>query len=1237
LNERIFFIFPLIYKLKVFIMNKKFLSVALFGALLATTTGTFTSCKDYDDDIKGLQEQIDKKGATMETIANQLKTLESALDAAKTTADAAKDAAAKAQAAADAAKSAGDAALAKAKEAEAKAQTAIAAAATAKTEAIEAAKAEIATLKTLLEEKIAGKVSQDVYDAAVAALGGRIDGIQEGLNTLKTGAVAKNTKDIADIFKLIGTSTALEQDLLTQIKALQAYQELSEGMFEEQGGKLEQLRADLGTAEGKIDKLWKEIFTEGTGLKALITTLRQDFNALKERVERELPQIQEELTNIKNDITGINRKISDEIMPDLAMLHTLITSRLTSIKFAPSYFADGIEAIKFNSLNYDAMPANENAEIPGVYKHSTANLATASYHFNPVSFKLKNADYQYIDRRAELGTFFQPVIGKGRALNTSSLVEIEGEPVLNPVTGTVDFQLRRLNAWSNMLPNNNNDNDWNKINIIALQAMLKGEAIDKEETDVIITSPYVAVKDFILSKEDVRIADKETLEEGEEAHYALTFNACKNEEARYKMAYNKTFDLKELVATCFANGNHEEFPVADYKLSYRFAVASSAYNISSGNTQTNQQKWIKCNDAEKGLFQAEGFNKEAIGRTPILKVELVDEAGRVVRRGFVKVEIVAEKVADMYIGDGISYANIVYQCADTQTKKYEISEDYMRENLYRVITNGTTTSMSHEEFWSLYDFEKAEVTKNGKIANITKPQLVDGPSTTGTATKKVTWQFKHGEVGAIGTGGANLVATLVVKNKLASSEYPQRVFFKFKVKVVLPQFTLNKKENDLYWEKDGDTYVAYRVNVAVPQTPESPAEQCVFKRSISEAYSTYQVNMPAGTCTEDKYEIIRTYNNGTPTSTVMAGVKLDGNIISLDKSNDKVKKALNSSKGLQAVVAHKYKLNSGDVITVNEFMVTFIRPVNLNMPGGVEVTDAVDGGDVADFQHNGLLTDWRGEPIVAPYWEKLNKTVGFWENTYVPQYALTEGYYKVVKEAEFSVETGTVSFTAGVNLTMYTGHATYKIKKIGGLIVWGNTFYVNEPKLTKDAVDADLEAQVQSFIGQHNLYSNYEKVGETEYTEVKILEGQEVEYTYIKDIKYVPAEYEWVPGEWTEVPHTPTAMPEYDGTTNGQTSGDWKWVIKTEITDNWVAGKYWNFYGPFTDVKLDVTKATTSLEYNNHQLPSGATLVQVGNTVRYENVGSPVGYKYTITIPATVTYGWGTTSAKLVITVNPKK
>ena len=40
-------------------MRKKYLSALLLGALLVTSAGTFTSCKDYDDDINNLQEQVD--------------------------------------------------------------------------------------------------------------------------------------------------------------------------------------------------------------------------------------------------------------------------------------------------------------------------------------------------------------------------------------------------------------------------------------------------------------------------------------------------------------------------------------------------------------------------------------------------------------------------------------------------------------------------------------------------------------------------------------------------------------------------------------------------------------------------------------------------------------------------------------------------------------------------------------------------------------------------------------------------------------------------------------------------------------------------------------------------------------------------------------------------------------------------------------------------------------------------
>ena len=39
-------------------MNKKFLSSILFGALMVTSTGTFVSCKDYDDDIDEINKEL---------------------------------------------------------------------------------------------------------------------------------------------------------------------------------------------------------------------------------------------------------------------------------------------------------------------------------------------------------------------------------------------------------------------------------------------------------------------------------------------------------------------------------------------------------------------------------------------------------------------------------------------------------------------------------------------------------------------------------------------------------------------------------------------------------------------------------------------------------------------------------------------------------------------------------------------------------------------------------------------------------------------------------------------------------------------------------------------------------------------------------------------------------------------------------------------------------------------------
>ena len=162
-------------------MNKKFLSAILFGALMVTSTGTFVSCKDYDDDIENLQSQIDKK-ASVEELTSKVSAVESALNEAKaglatTKADAEKALKA-AQDAAAAAKTAGDAAAAAKAAADAAAAQVDLKAAEAKEAAIKAAQDKVADLKAEV------KASVDANKEDLAKLSEKVNAFADEVGTL---------------------------------------------------------------------------------------------------------------------------------------------------------------------------------------------------------------------------------------------------------------------------------------------------------------------------------------------------------------------------------------------------------------------------------------------------------------------------------------------------------------------------------------------------------------------------------------------------------------------------------------------------------------------------------------------------------------------------------------------------------------------------------------------------------------------------------------------------------------------------------------------------------------------------------------------------------------------------------------------------------------------------------------------------------------------------------------------
>ena len=1195
-------------------MNKKFMNALLFSAALLSA-GVVTSCKDYDDDIDELRELINQNATLGETLQTQLNTLQSAAQAAQTAAD---NAAAEAKAAAAAAD-----------EAKAQAAAAQSAAEQAKADAIAAAAADLEAYKAEVTELLGAKADATALDELdsrlaqeLADLAGKIEGIESGLADEITSAldvrITSNTNEINNIKDLLATLTAGATDLEVQKATLENYAAL----LSENG-----LQADITEVSGRIDDAVTDINT----LKSKVEANTTDLNAAKA-----------DINTLKTDVAGIRSDIT-EINGDLAQLHILVAARLNSITFAPNAFVDGVEAIVFNSLEYvdmkDYKETQDLAEAILPASYSTAALATASYHFNPSSFNLDNADYQYIDRQVE-------VITTRSNVAATNLLQIEGTPVANVEKGTVDFQLRRLDT-----PNTSDNNALDKVNTVALQATLKGDAVDEGESNVVITSSYVRVYDDVINQTELFISDKESLETvGDAAHFATTVTGAQQETPRYEFVYDKEFNLKDLIATCANKEDddadlHNAFDVEAYKLSYRFAVAETEYPVTTGSTTTNQQTVVKCKDAENGIFViTDGFGRETIGRTPILRVELVDEAGRVVRRGFVKVKVVAEKAADYVAG---IVKDLTYDCAETQTK-FELDEEWMRQNVYRQIESSRgDVSLSHEEFWNMYEYDHVNVTKDGEITSSTMPEVVDGSASAGVATKKIVWNIIHGNLGEISEEGSVFIGSVTLKNKLAASEFPEYITLNITVNVTLPALNPEFTINEVYWN---ETQTAFVSNVNRPASETDYASNCQFRTKLSDAFATVKFDEKLPKCHAEYFRLVGIYNGEEKMTT--GGVEIEGNtaadqIITLDKDNEAIKSALNSEEGLSAVVEYVVQFESGDVVVANTFNVEFVTPVSLNMPVGKTVMDAKTGGDVVDFGGYQMLTDWRGYTITAP--ETTTELVqwGFWaHNRSAHKTTVIPGWEETIKPAYWDIQTEPVEILTGEKA--YGGNVkvayTWVLKSYIGIILDKKVVVKNY-----EVEGYDSEAAVQQALNAlvtEGMYSTrpdgdwfgipYELAGHycDAYNYTSEIVATTTTIQTIKSIKYYPAiTKSHAPKVIVEKAHT-AVKPNYEGKA-GDIVGCWQWIAKenTQVVTSY--GAYWDFYGVFGDLKLDTANATTDLDYNGGKLPSTVTLTQVGNTVKYENVGTPVGYSYKINIPASIEYGWGVAETTLTITVNP--
>lgn len=1251
-------------------MNKFFRLVSMFA--IAGVTFAYTSCTDYSEDINkvdgrvdNLQSQFDAfKSATDESIKKidgLIADLQKTVATLETKEDHKKDV-----------------------DALNKLIDGLKSDATALAKRVDAIEKDLPNYvkKTDFDETLKGYVKVGEFNTKIGEITGRLDAIEGKLNPL--AAKYDSELKISEIISKIDAVKATADDASQKVgvlrtdvdvlqKALKGY--TSEGAVSAKFDAIdEEVAKKLNIADfkakfdeyfqGEFDKAFKEAIRiscakDGEVDKAIYAALNPAVEALETK------------------ISNLNERI-DAVLG-------IIADRLSSIALVPQYYYDGVPAILFETIAYNPLAddkenekavapkyrGNQNSWLVNQFKKYTSAESVAKFRLNPRTVGVDCADFSLVGDKADY--VFT------RAAAPAAPVSIVGTPSYDPKTGYATFKVKKN---ENI---NTDENEDKNLDIVALKAVLKKGLTDAEkEADAKpeVYSEFVHVNEIAYTADELAISDKAKLAGKKADHeYAKTFTEATMNAYVYKMPYDAPFDLKALVATCInseiytsglqAKLDHEALDLEKYDLHYEFSVAQSKYPVTSAGTTTDQQTVIKCVDRLGGIFKvmdANGveYNQEAIGRTPIVRVDL-KHGEKIVTRAFIKLVISVKKASDnISIMD--NQKEFVVKCPDTkETMKYDVEK--LRKDLYRVL------NISHVDFWNLYDVEKAYVKKNGKdLAAFPVPTLVDGIADDGKATKEVYWEFTHGQVGKIGQG-AKVEGYLVLKNKLdLYSKYPTTVTFKFTADFRLPvvgkEIKVTADIKDIFWKTSGDNSVL-QANVNVPASETDVAANCYFQTPIAEQpWDKLSVTgLPCGEI--PMFRIAKVYMDGKEYKAPVSGIYLAPSTVAGEENislykEKSVMKALNSELGLQALIEWYAVGKSGDEYVLHTFMVNFIRPVNLNFPDDIHVKDAKTGGDEITYGFAGLLTDWRGETILPPTPIEIHEEGYHWVKVCSPadHAVVIPGFQKVVKEGYYEFEfedkevvipTSTAYHKASIKLYdnadlqgWYARHGdqdrAFEWVGVFPKLVWRPAGTWVEKTTVVGYGRSEAEALENAKVEANKLSPRYLENVETRgwksdapVTEVLNSGTVTVTFKTIKNVTYVDAVTETVEPKIEYSPCNPKPGPSSDVYTEGQRIGCWQWQKWATVTPGMTPGRFWDFYGvfkPADDVVLDLTKVTTDLP--DGKLPSKATLTQKpGYKLFYDNVLSPIQYTYHIYIPASIEYGWGVLNQTLVITVDP--
>lgn len=552
-------------------------------SLLAGSMATgFVGCKDYDDDITEIN-------TTTDSLSQQLKDLNTALQAANAEAAAAKAAAAQATDAA-----------AKAMEA------AKQAAAEAKAEALKELVAQTEALQKQINAN-ADLSKQNAQD--IAALVGRINGIEQGLANIDLTDINKQLGDLAS--QIVEANKQIEA-IKVQLAALDKY----EAQIKSLSADVEDIKSQLtaiAEIKAELKTLSDKAAQNATAIAANSTAIAANTAAINE---------------LKGELAEVSAKISTEVANSINTIAGVISQRLTSVTLMPDLYVGGIPTISFESAKYIKKVYRNNAWVPATTGTTqfiiTNNQTEAQYRLNPgtvTNEDINIGDLAYVSR-----------VATSRAAETiDDIINVASADIAGD--GILTVKLGKSNTASL----NRTDG---KINTVALRVPIADKHLFTEqgETSANVYSEYTRLEETYFDPQIFYVpgANKDAANVQPYADSLAVYNSASNVNVARDIKFNdKEFNLYSLIegGKVFSSTSYNVMTmeqVRAYGMDIRFHVATRAYQPTSDNT--NQQEWVKLSGDNNSILTpvtntsagSEAGNEAIIGKQPIICATLYD-------------------------------------------------------------------------------------------------------------------------------------------------------------------------------------------------------------------------------------------------------------------------------------------------------------------------------------------------------------------------------------------------------------------------------------------------------------------------------------------------------------------------------------------------------------------------------------------------------------------------------------